>query len=190
MRPTLEDLDAPPEHSGLSEIQVYFDTEFSDMLNPQLLSIGLISESGQELYIEVASAKEMVVSDFVKAEVLPLFGKHNPLVLEYDAIAPMLENWFDQLRGGNREIGIVLVSDYPTDWMLVAELKEPMPGTPSWTRAANIGSRMIQSLMNSGRQVTEYFDAIEEYHRAHKQQHHALVDARAMKHTISKMRFE
>lgn len=74
--------------------------------------------------------------------------------------------------------------------MLVAELKVPMPGKPSWTRAANIGGRMVQSLMTSGRQFSEYFDAIEEYHRAHKQQHHALVDARAMQYAISKMGFD
>jgi hypothetical protein len=190
MRPPFEDLDAPPEHSGASEIFVYFDTEFSSMESPQLLSIGLIAETGAECYIEVAGAKDMVVSEFVKADVLPLFGQHSPLVLKYDVIATHLEAWFDQLRGCNREIGIVLVSDFPTDWMLVSELKVPMPGERSWTRAANIGGRMVQSLMTSGRQVAEYFDAIQEFHRGHKQQHHALVDARAMRYAISKMRFE
>jgi hypothetical protein len=189
-RPPFDELDAPPDHSGSEEIFVYFDTEFSDMLNPQLLSIGLVVDSGQEIYIEVAGAREMVVSDFVRREVFPLFGLHDPVVLAYDAIATYLEHWFDELRGGHRDIGIVLIYDYPTDWQLISELRVPMLGEPTWTRAANVGGRMVQSLMTSGRLVTQYFDAIEEFHREHKQQHHALVDARAMRYAISKMRFE
>jgi hypothetical protein len=189
-RPPFGMLDAPPEPTGSSEIVVFLDTEFTSMATPQLLSLGLVSETGDELYVEVAGAKDMVVSDFVKVEVLPLLGMHDPIVLEYDSIAAYLEAWFDQLRGGYREIGIVLVSDYPTDWMLITELRIPMPGETSWLRAANVGGRMIQTLMTSGRQVGEYFDQIEDFHRKHRQQHHALVDARAMKFAISKMGFE
>jgi hypothetical protein len=189
-RPTFDELDAPPDPSGSDEMLVFFDTEFSSMLSPQLLSIGLVAESGTELYIEVAGAQELVVSDFVRHEVLPLLGLHTPLVLEYDAIALQLEAWFDGLRGGDRRIGIVLVSDYPVDWMLVTELKVLMPGEQSWTRAANIGGRMVQNLMASGRQVAQYFEAIEDFHRIHGQRHHALVDARAVKYAISEMRFE
>ena len=189
-RPPFGELDAPQEPTGLSEIVVFLDTEFTSMATPQLLSLGLVSETGDELYVEVAGAKDMVVSDFVKVEVLPLLGKHDPIVLSYDDIASSLEVWFDSLRGGDRTIGIVLISDYPVDWMLVSELRVPMPGEPSWTRAANIGGRMVQNLMTSGRQVGEYFDQIEDFHRKHRQQHHALVDARAMKFAISKMGFE
>lgn len=189
-RPPFDELDAPPEPSGSQELFVFLDTEFSDMLNPQLLSIGLVADSGEEIYIEVAGAREAVVSDFVRKEVFPLFGHHDPVVLVYDAIATYLEDWFDLLRGGDRNIGIVLVTDYPADWVLVAELRIPMPGNPSWTRAANISGRMVQSLMTSGRQVGEYFDAIEEFHRTHKQQHHALVDAHAMRHAIGTLRFK
>lgn len=187
-RPPFDELDAPPEPSRPQELFVFFDTEFSTMENPQLLSLGLVSEHGDEIYVEVVGAMDMVVSPFVKGEVFPLLGKHDPVVLAYDDIATHLEDWFDVLRGGDRNIGIVLVTDYPTDWQLVAELRVPMPAEPTWTRAANIGGRMVQNMMTSGRQVGEYFDAIEEFHRIHKQQHHALVDARAMKFAISKMR--
>lgn len=188
-RPTFDELDAPPEPSGSDEMLVFFDTEFSSMLSPELLSIGLVTETGAECYIEIAEAEEMVVSEFVRTEVFPLLGRHDPVVMEYGAVAAHLERWFDDLRGGDRSSGIVLVHDYPTDWMLVAELKVPMPGEPSWTETANVGGRMVQHVMASGRQLAPYMECIEHYHNRHRQRHHALVDARAMRFAYSEASF-
>lgn len=189
-RPSLEELDEPPEPDGSEELLVFFDTEFTSMECPQLLSIGMVAESGEELYIEIACAKENVISDFVRHQVLPLLGLNNPLVLEYDTVVAHLEVWFDKLREGDRDIGIVLITDYPVDWMLIAELRIPMPEELLWTRVANIGGRMVQHLMTSGEQMGAYFKAVEEFHRAHKQRHHALVDARAMKYAYAKAKCE
>lgn len=189
-RPSFDTLDAPPEHAGSEELLVFFDTEFTSMECPQLLSIGMVAESGEELYIEIACAKENVISDFVRQEVLPLLGLNNPLVLEYDTVAAHLERWFDELRGGDRAIGIVLISDYPFDWMLIAELRIPTPGELPWTRAINVGGRMVQHMLASDRQMAAYLEGIERFHQTHKQRHHALSDARAMKYAYSEARFE
>lgn len=54
-----------------SENIIFFDTEFSD-LDPykgELLSIGMIKPSGEELYIEIDYAGE--VNDWVKRNVIP-----------------------------------------------------------------------------------------------------------------------
>lgn len=189
-RPSFDALDALPEPDGSEELLVFFDTEFTSMECPQLLSIGMVAESGEELYIEIACAKENVISDFVRHQVLPLLGLNNPLVLEYDTVVAHLEVWFDKLRGGDRDIGIVLITDYPVDWMLVLELRMPNPGEPSWTRAINVGGRMVSHMVASDRQMAAYFEGIERFHQTTKQRHHALVDARAMKYAYAKARSE
>lgn len=188
-RPSLEELDAPPEPDGSRELLVFFDTEFTSFESPLLLSIGMVAESGEELYIEIVHAKENVISDFVGHEVLPLFGLHDPQVLEFDAIAARLERWFDSLRSGDRDIGIALISDHFIDWMLVLELRIPNPGEPSWTRAINVGGRLVQHIFASDRQMAAYLGGIERFHQTHKQRHHALIDARAMKYAYGKARF-
>lgn len=34
-------------------LNVFIDTEFTDLLDPQLISIGLVAESGEEFYAEL-----------------------------------------------------------------------------------------------------------------------------------------
>jgi predicted protein tyrosine phosphatase len=190
-RPSFDLLEAPPEHEGTSERLVFLDTEFTSLENPELMSIGMVAaDSGAELYIEVAGAKAMTVSDFVRHEVFPHFGKHDPLVLEYDVIAPCIEGWFDELRAGDRRTGIGLLLDHPIDWALFAELRIPAPGAPSWTRSINVGARMLQHVLASGRQLAAYAEALEHVHSRVRERHHALVDARAMRYAFAEARSE
>jgi hypothetical protein len=162
---------------------VFYDTEFT-ALSPDadLLSIGFAAaDSDAELYIEIEDANLAISSLFVRTEVLPLFGQHNPEVLTRDAAAARIEAWFDELREGDRQLQIVLVSDSPMDWQLFSELFVTMPGQPPWTSEVNVVGRMVKHLLGSGRQQAAFNEELELYFRRTPGRHHALVDARGLK---------
>lgn len=54
---------------------VFIDCEFTDLVDPKLLSIGLVSDDGRELNIELTGSSHLVdVATFVLNTVLPQFG--------------------------------------------------------------------------------------------------------------------
>ena len=143
-----------------------------------MIALGLVAgETDDALYIELANACDLVVSDFVRSEVFPLLGRHNPIVLDYEDIAGAIETWCDDLRGGDRSVGIVVVCDSPLDWSLITELRVPMPGEVPWTRQANIVGRLVGQAMASGHR--EFNQALEAA-RNSPGRHHALIDAIAV----------
>ena len=52
----------------------FLDTEFTDFVRPDLISIALVSEDGREFYAERTDYREDDCSDFVRETVLPLLG--------------------------------------------------------------------------------------------------------------------
>lgn len=185
------DAHGPSSSQEVVPIYVFLDTEFTDLgMSADLLSLGLVArDSENELYIEIADAERRQSSTFVLDEVLPLFGKHNPQVLRRVGAAARIEGWLDEIRDGNREVPIVLLSDYSGDWMHLLDLFVLMPGERPWPRQFNVSGQMVQSYLLSGRQSFAYEEAVADYFRRHGDQHHALVDARAMKHAWFESRF-
>ena len=191
-RPSFDLLDLPPDPPSSGEpVTVFFDTEFTAISpDADLLSIGfVVIDSDAELYIEIADANRAIASHFVRTEVLPLFGRHNPEVLTRNAAAARIEAWFDELREGDRQRQIIMVSDSPMDWQLFHELFIPLPGQAPWTSEVNAVGRMVSMLLDSGRQHQAFTEGQEAYFRCHKGRHHALVDARALKAAYLESRF-
>lgn len=177
--------DAPGD--GQQPILIFYDTEFTDLAHDaDLLSIGLVAaDNADELYIEIADAKAWSCSEFVKSEVIPFFGRHNPEILTRDQAAVRIESWLDQQRGGNRQRQIHLVADSFWDWRLLIGLYTHPPGPSSWARKCNVIGRFLLSVLphpetdeNGG---DRFAAATESYLRTTGERHHALVDARAMK---------
>lgn len=163
---------------------VFYDCEFTDLASDSdLLSIGFVAaESDSELYIEVSDANFAIASHFVRQEVLPLFGQHNPEVLLRADAAKRIETWLGDLRSGDPQRQIVMVSDSQWDWQHFLDLFPVFrAGHPSWASEFNLVGRMVQQLLGSGRQMAGFNESMETYHRQHQQRHHALVDARALK---------
>lgn len=186
MRPDLSLLDLPPDPpSSDAPVTVFYDCEFTDLTSDaELLSIGFVaSDTAAELYIEIADANRAIASLFVREEVLPLFGRHNPEVLTRAEAAVRVAKWFDGLRDGNRDRHILLVSDSDVDWPFFQEL---IGG--SGPREINIVGRTVHMLCSS-RQLTVFTEELEAYFRRHKGRHHALVDARALKTAFLESRF-
>lgn len=185
MRPDFSLLDLPPDPpSSGTPVTIFYDCEFT-ALSPDadLLSIGFTACDFQaELYIELSDAEVHRSSDFVKDVVLPLFGTHNPEVLTRDAAATRIEAWFDDLRKGDRDRPIIMVSDNPWDWTHFIELLPTRdPAKQSWASESNVFGRLVSSMLESSRQHQAFADGQEAYFSKHEGRHHALVDARALK---------
>jgi hypothetical protein len=182
----------PPDPPSSGEpLTVMYDTEFTSLTSDaDLMSLGFTALDMQnELYIEIEDANLAIASHFTRTEVLPLFGRHNPEVLTRDQAAIRIAEWLDGLRDGNRDRPIVMVSDSPLDWQFFLGLFIQMPGQPPWASDFNVVGRMVSSLLDSGRQQAAFTEAVELYHRQHKQRHHALVDARGLKAAYLESRF-
>ena len=162
---------------------VFCDTKFTDLTSDSdLLSIGFAeANSDAELCIEILDANRVVASHFVRAEVFPLFGQHNPQVLRRTADAVRIEEWLDGLRECDRNLQIIMLSDSTWDWPHLLELFIPMPGEPPWAQSFNVVGRTVHSVLGSGRQSAAFGEALELFHRQHTLRHHALVDVRALK---------
>lgn len=99
---------------GQGATVVFFDTEFSDLDNSELISLGAVSEDGvSEFYAEITPLPERH-SDFVRERVLPLLtGPAYPR----DEVARRFLQW---LKGFGTDI--LMLSDSDTDRELVEEL--------------------------------------------------------------------
>jgi hypothetical protein len=96
-------------------MRLLLDTEFTDFNNPDLISIGLVSECGKhEFYIEVSDYDVKSQSDFVRDVVVPLLTGQSAT---YEECGHKLVTWLESL-GKNFEI----VIDYSGDGFLMAEL--------------------------------------------------------------------
>jgi hypothetical protein len=171
---------------------VFYDTEFTDLgMSAELLSIGFVAaDTNGELYIELADADRRGSSSFVREVVLPLFGRHNPQILRRAGAAAKIEAWLDGLREGNRERPILLLSDYGGDWMHLLDLFVTVPGEFPWPRQMNLSAQLVQNHLLSGRQNYTFDETQVDYFREHGDQHHALIDARAMKAAWFESRFQ
>lgn len=183
-RPDFDLLDMPPDPPSSGEpVVVFYDCEFTDLTsNSELLSIGfVVSDLAAELYIEIADANLETASEFVRKEVLPLFGKFNPEILTRSNAAKRIAGWLDELRQGERCRQIVVVSDSTWDWEHLDRLFGGVSGQTSWALRLNAVGRTVEQLVDLSLDMTGFSELIENYHREHNFRHHALVDARALK---------
>lgn len=143
-------------------LKVFVDTEFTNFIDTELISIGLVSEFGQEFYAEVPFT-EPNCSPFVHEVVIPLLGTIADSKYERDELKLRLSNWLEMVRPTNQDVQICF--DYQTDWDLFADVLDYE--VPEWCH-----SRLIARNINS---ILKY----EFYKRNNLVEHHALYDARA-----------
>ena len=160
--------------------RVFYDTEFTDIApGADLISIGLVSGDA-ELYIEITDCDFGNASEFVHENVLPLLGRHSPEKLTRAAAATRIQVWLNSLRHGDITKELILVSDSNWDWQMLLELYPFVPGRPTWARSQNIVGRLAQNWLASADREQGFFEALENELQNSDEQHHALVDARAL----------
>jgi hypothetical protein len=139
----------------------FLDTEFTDFIDCQLISLAIVGEAGNEFYGEVMDYDRAACSEFVRAAVLPQLGQFAGRAMSFAQLRSELLAWLSRIPLKPRP---VLCYDYQGDYDLLADLIDgPLP--PGW-RHENIGGRID-------------FTRQEAYFREHGGRHHALVDARA-----------
>lgn len=82
---------------GVFLIYIFLDTEFTNFVDCDLISLGAISEDGQhEFYVEITDYETSWCSDFVKGAIIPLLdnAKYGMTFVEAGAA---FKQWFEAL---------------------------------------------------------------------------------------------
>lgn len=144
-------------------MRIFLDTEFTDFIDCELISIGLVSEDGREFYAERNDFNLARCNHFVQEAVLPLLGKGATIVGTEEEVAVALKAWlapFDQVE---------LCFDYEMDFELFYYLARD-PDTlviPERIKGHNIKREIDE------RDIERYWQ------ENGRKAHHALHDARA-----------
>ncbi|MCI1006844.1 3'-5' exoribonuclease [Herbaspirillum sp. C7C8] len=143
-------------------MKVFLDTEFTDFIKPQLISIGLVAESGEEFYAEIPFLLDEC-SDFVREVVLPLLGRIPGAAVSKHEMTANLKSWLENISSDNNVLEICF--DFQTDWdLFIGALDYSLPKQCQQKKIAN--------------KVDEL--ACQEFLRIHNlPEHHALYDAQA-----------
>ncbi|MFZ6780437.1 hypothetical protein ACO0LD_26705 [Undibacterium sp. Ji83W] len=142
--------------------RIFIDTEFTDFLDLHLISIGLVSDAGEEFYAEVPYP-DASCSAFVREAVIPLLGRIPGAAMTRDSLCQQLLVWLTAIRPDSENIEICY--DYQTDWDLFIDALDYQ--VPAWCCP-----RLVASDIN---EVLKY-----EFYKKHGlPQHHAIYDARA-----------
>lgn len=146
-------------------MRVFVDTEFTDFIDCDLISIALVASDGREFYGERSDYDQASCSEFVRAAVLPQLGQHPGRVFTRETLRGALFAWLDQFAAEPRRM---LCFDYGGDWELLCDL---LDGPPAGWQACHVGQQFD-------------FARMEAYYRAHPGRHHALIDARANRYAM------
>ena len=155
-------------------MRIYFDTEFTQFRDGQLLSAGFVSDDDRFLYVEVDEpARRRTASDFCHQYVLPQFGLFPgcSVGLEVNA-AQRIAEWL--LSFGTP---LTLSYDYKLDWQ---HLESAVSAAGLWAAVApRVRSHNIASDANQDSSLA----AQESYFTGHSLpgRHHALIDAYALR---------
>ncbi len=143
-------------------MKIFIDTEFTNFINPRLISIGLVAETGEEAYFET-EYETRDCSEFVREVVIPLLGREPNANAPPSKLAGLLATWLTIVRPTGQEITICY--DYRTDWeLLVIALDHQVP---QWVKPRDVAYEVGELL---------YRDFFEQKGLP---EHHALYDARA-----------
>jgi diamine N-acetyltransferase len=142
---------------------VFIDSEFTSLTAPQLISVGAVATDATAFYAELDGWEKAKASAFVNETVLPLLdGDAVPLAVAAEALTEWLG---ERARRGPTTI----VSDSGFDRWALAELfaSENLPPNVRWRR------------------VPVAYEALDEAtQRLNLRRHHALDDARALRHLV------
>jgi hypothetical protein len=143
-------------------VLIFLDTEFTDFLDIDLISIGLASEDQREFYAERSDFDRATCSHFVQAAVLPILGRDPGVVFSRAELKEKLLEWLNLFEKYEH---IQIGYDYSTDWELFCDaLDYEMP--------RGLTPLLIANHLDQAR-LESYF------RRPGVKRHHALHDAMA-----------
>lgn len=149
---------------------IFIDTEFTDFVQIDLISIAMVSEDGREFYAERTDYLREDCNEFVRVAVLPMLGRVAGVACTRDQLTHRLRAWFDALPEP-----ATLVFDYFSDWELLCDafLGDDFDKPPN-----NVGDKL---LLTGGIVDDPVFQhALNRTFTQDFPPHHALADARAL----------
>ena len=121
--------------------KVFLDTEFTNLLDPVLISIGLAADSGETFCAEVPVDLALCMP-FVREAVLPQLGR-NPLdATTWEALSRLVTTWLEIVKDAGHDIDICF--DSQTDWDLMADVMDYR--TPPWIHPQNVAYQLVPAL--------------------------------------------
>jgi hypothetical protein len=146
---------------------IFIDTEYTNLLDPVLISLGMVADTGEEFYAEV-DYPDAACTAVVREAVLPLLGREPHAAMTRDEFPMKVITWLNLVRERDQEVDICI--DDQTDWDLFADAMDYR--VPAWCHKRLV-SYDISDLL------------VEEFHRnTGLPRHHALYDARANRHAF------
>lgn len=142
---------------------VFIDSEFTNLTAPQLISVGAVATDSTAFYAELEGWDVATASSFVHDTVIPLLdGDAVPKAMGAEA----LTEWLSERA---RKMPTTIISDSGFDRWALSELfgSEQLPPNVQWRR------------------VPIAYEALDEAtQRLNLRRHHALDDARALRHLV------
>lgn len=186
-----------PARSGdpMAPVVLFLDVEYSrrDAAHAALISFALVArDTDDELYVVLRSGWQPAqCSGFVRQAVLPQLLAHAPLQADAGEALAALETFIARLRTDPWQ-PVLLVSDWPADWDVLMQL----PAAPRrWRDEHTVSPQLVHHLLEDGCAIGAFNaarDAFLENLSADSAAgpHHALVDARALRHAWHTIRSE
>ena len=154
---------------------IFLDTEFTDFLDCDLISIGMISTGGHEFYYERNDFNQKWCSEFVREGILPMLYKQ-PNVGNKSECASAVREWLNALPYER----IVFVIDFYTDIQLLEDLLDKDYGSKVPTGQYHLPVTYIQHIAAEVEANREFVVGSEEFYEQKRGvRHHALDDAKA-----------
>ncbi len=148
-------------------MRIFADTEFTDLLDPVLISIGMVADSGEEFYAEVPYP-DHACTPFVREAVIPLLRQYPNAFCARGELRPRILSWLEIVRRKNEDIEICF--DYQTDWDLFVDVLDYR--VPTWVKSLNVAYNI--------KELLRY-----EYHKKNNlPEHHALYDAKGNRYAF------
>jgi hypothetical protein len=155
-------------------VRIFFDTEFTQFRDGELLSVGLVSDADDELIVEIHDAARLArANDFCRDVVIPQFGSTAAHRVRSDAeLGSEAASWLMRLEGP-----LTLLYDYTLDWRF---LEAPLASGALWPELAHQVSVFNVADVASSEACLAAQDA---YFASQSWpgRHHALVDAKALR---------
>lgn len=178
-----------------SRLDVYIDTEFTDFVNQDLISIGLVASNGQEFYGENLDFKKEFSSEWVQQNIYQLLDANKFGMKRYE-LSSRVWQWLDDLECDFVRIMIDYKSDYD---LLLDLLGEPHPKIinvqniyqlitaqcAAQTELSLDVNASEQKIISAKNKFNLYF--MDYFYLTKEIQHHALSDARANKLAYEKV---
>lgn len=172
-------------------LRVFVDTEFTDFINKDLISLGAVTDTGEFFYGENLDYVKAWESYFVKEIVIPLL-EPNKYGFPEKELAARFWCWIEELDCD----GVIISYDYHGDWDIIQELfrHEKHPKILADENIKNniyfSCDEITKSIGGNGNDYdslkTKVFAQFElamldYFRRTKEKEHHALSDAQANK---------